>query len=288
MRQGRGTRRRVRFRTPCVGMINYTERISLLMQDVVRRTPALSFIDLSEVLVFARFGRSEAEGAFATCHCLTLPESEPGYFFWRDRTTGELTRRSEWFVTKSPTVRLGDTAIKYLISFVLPRFCDQSLERSRKAELYPPETPAWIAKLDTVIHELYHIDPEETGIRRFVRADGSDSMRSHGPLFYEQVAAMVKEYLATKPDPALLEFLQHDFNGLNRLHGGVLATTFRNFPSFPQRYMERLEMPASDCTVRVEPLKPLTQPVVYTENDLHVRQFTGSRTSRRKGQGQAA
>ena len=174
------------------------------MQDVVRRTPRAVLHRLSEVLVFARFGRSDAEGAFATCHCLTLPESEPGYFFWRDRTTGELTRRSEWFVTKSPTVRLGDTAIKYLISFVLPRFCDQSLDRSRKAELYPDGTPAWIAKLDTVIHELYHIDPEETGIRRFVRADGTDSMRSHGPLFYEQVAEMVKAYLATDPDPALL------------------------------------------------------------------------------------
>ncbi len=161
-------------------MINYTERIALLMQDIVRRTPSLSFIDLSEVLVFARFGRSEAEGAFATCHCLTLPESEPGYFFWRDRDTGELTRRSEWFVTKSPIVRLGETSVKYLISFVLPRFCDQTLERSRKADLYPG-APGWIAKLDTVVHELYHIDPDETGIRRFVRADGSDSMRSHGP-----------------------------------------------------------------------------------------------------------
>ena len=39
-------------------MINYTERIALLMQDVVRRTPALSFINLSELLVFARFGRA--------------------------------------------------------------------------------------------------------------------------------------------------------------------------------------------------------------------------------------
>jgi hypothetical protein len=268
-------------------MINYTERIALLMQDVVRRTPLLSFIDLSEVLIFARFGRSDAEGAFATCHCLTLPESEPGYFFWRDRSTGELTRRSEWFVTKSPTVRLGTTSIKYLISFVLPRFCDQTLERSRKADLYSG-APGWMAKLDTVVHELYHIDPEETGIRRFVRADGTDSMRSHGPQFYEQVAQMVKAYLASGPDPDVYDFLQHDFAGLTDRYGGVLATTFRNFPSFPQRYMERLEMPAADCTVRVEPLKPLTQPVVYTENDLHVRQFTGSRTSRRKGQGWAA
>ena len=54
-----------------------------------------------------------------------------------------------------------------------------------------------------------------------------------------------------------------------------MATTFRNFPSFPQRYMERLDMPPADCSVRVEPLKPLTQPVLYTEDDLHIRQFTG-------------
>ena len=61
-------------------MINYTERIALLMQDVVARTPRLAFIDLSEVLVFGRFGRSDAEGAFATCHCLTLPETRARLF----------------------------------------------------------------------------------------------------------------------------------------------------------------------------------------------------------------
>ena len=49
-------------------MINYTERIALLMQDVIARTPRLAFIDLREVIVFARFGRSDAEGAYATCH----------------------------------------------------------------------------------------------------------------------------------------------------------------------------------------------------------------------------
>ena len=90
-------------------MINYTERIALLMHDIVARTPRLSFIDLREVIVFGRFGRSDAEGAFATCHCLTLPESEPGYYFWRDRDDGQLTRRSEWFVTKSP-VRFASAA----------------------------------------------------------------------------------------------------------------------------------------------------------------------------------
>jgi hypothetical protein len=269
-------------------MINYTERIALLMQDVILRTPRLSFIDLKHVLVFGRFGRSDAEGAFATCHCLTLPESEPGYYFWKDRKTGELTRRSEWFVTKSPEVRLGAASISYLISFVLPRFCDQTLERSRKAEHYPGQ-PGWIAKLDTIVHELYHIDPEASGIRRVVRADGTDSPRSHGPLFYEDVAEMVHDYLASKPDPQTYDFLCDDFAGLTRKHGGVVGTTFRNFPSFPQRYMEAVDMPAETC-VKIERLKPLTQPVRYTEDDLHIRHFTESSARRltRKGRFRAA
>ena len=270
-------------------MINYTERIALLMQDVVRKTPSLSFITLPEVLVFGRFGRTDAEGAFATCHCLTLPTSEPGYFFWKDRATGELTRQSEWFITKSPTVRIGPTEIKYLISFVLPRFCDQSLAHSRKACLYPG-APDWVGKLDTIVHELYHIDPGHTGLRRVKCADGTDSERSHGPHFYQDVARMVKGYLASRPDPALIGFLEHDFEALQERFGGVVATTFRNFPSFPQRYMERLEMPASDPRVRIERLKPATQPGLYTEDDLHIRQFSeaGTRRLPRKGQHRAA
>ena len=270
-------------------MINYTERLALLMQDVVARTPRLAFIDLSEVVVFGRFGRSDAEGAFATCHCLTLPETEPGYFFWKDRDTGELTRRSPWFVTKSPIVRIGTKRIKYLISFVLPRFCDQTLVRSRKADLYGGAAP-WIAKLDTVVHELYHIDPAATGIRAVQRADGSRSPRTHGPMFYEEVADMVQEYLASNPDPRLYDFLEADFNGLTTRYGGVVATTFRNFPSFPQRYMETVDLPAPDACERIVPLKSVSQPVVYTEDDLHIREFTDSSSRRltRKGKHCAA
>jgi len=259
-------------------MINYTERIARVMQDVVTRTPALGFIDLREVLVFARYGRSDADGAFATCHCLTLPETEPGYYFWKDRHTGELARRSEWFVTKTPEVRLGATRIKYLISFVLPRFCQQSLDRSWKSELYPAAQTrdSWVAKLDTIIHELYHIDPLATGIRQFA-ADGARSARTHAPEFYENVAAITRAYLASKPDPALLDFLRLDFAQLQARYGGVLATTFRNFPSFPQRYMAPCDTLSANepAGIKIEPLKRLTQPVLYTERDLHVRQFTG-------------
>lgn len=263
------------------------------MADIVERVPTLSFIDVANVLVFARSGRSNAEGAFATCHCLTLPASEPGYYFWRDRKTNHITRRSEWFVTKSPVVTLGRREIKYMISFSLPRYCDQSLDRSRKERFYHGAEP-WIAKLDTVVHELFHIDPNYAGIRRIERGDGTYSANCHGQQFFEQVAGMVHTYLNSRPAPAAHEFLRDDFATLEAKHGGIIGTTFRTFPSFPQRYIEPLaeQLPcdADGQSVRVEPLRVPHQPTRYCEDDLHVRQFTNvsSRRLIRKGAFRAA
>lgn len=260
-------------------MINYTDRLTLLMRDIVSRVPALSFIDMDEVLVFARFGRVHTDGAFATCHCLSLPPSEPGYYFWRDRVSGVVTRRSEWFVTKSPSVTLHGREMKYLISFSLPRFCDQSLERSRKERFYRRASDAWIAKLDTVVHELYHIDPSLQGIRRIERSDGSYSAHCHTPQFFEEVAAMVTEYLDSQPDPSAYDFLRDDFDVLEAKHAGLVATSFSQFPSYPQRFTERMvEQPNCDgpmAGVDVEPWRERPpRRVLYTEADLHVRHFT--------------
>jgi hypothetical protein len=54
--------------------------------------------------------------------------------------------------------------------------------------------------------------------------------------------------------------------------------------------MERCEMPATEPLVRIEPLKRPTQPELYTEDDLDIRQFTENSTRRltRKGQHRAA
>lgn len=258
-------------------MINYTDRLTLLMRDIVSRVPVLSFIDMDAVLVFARFGRLRTDGAFATCHSLGLPASEPGYYFWRDRTSGQITRRSDWFVTKSPIVSIHGQRMNYLISFALPRFCDQSLDYSRKERFYRRSSDAWVAKLDTVVHELYHIDPQQNGIRRIERSDGTYAAHCHGPAFFEQVADMVTAYLDTCPEPSAYDFLQHEFATLTAAHAGVTATSFRSFPSYPQRYIERLlEQPPSDASfaaIDVDPWKTRRVRTHYTEADLYVRQF---------------
>ena len=274
----------MRFAT---GMINYTERLAVLMEDIVERVPTLSFIDVGRTLVFARAGRSGAEGAYATCHCVSLPDSEPGYYFWRDRKTGHLTRRSEWFVTKSPSVTISNVPIDYMFSFALPRFCDQQLSRSRK-QVHYTGAPNWIAKLDTIVHELYHVDPERPGIRRMEKADGTYSANCHGQRFFEDVVEMVNRYLDSKPDPAVCEFLKYDFDELTRRYGGVVGTTFRSFPSYPQRYMEIVTpqpMAPGGEECRIEPLKLPRVSTRFTEDDLAIREFLpqSSRQLVRKG-----
>ncbi len=74
----------------------------------------------------------------------------------------------------------------------------------------------------------------------------------------------------------------------------MVGTSFRTFPSFPQRYIERLaEQPPCEADadgVVVEPLRAQQQPTRYTQDDLHVRQFTKDTSRRliRKGDFRAA
>jgi hypothetical protein len=248
------------------------------MHDVVAKVPTLSFIDLDRVLVFARPGRSSADGAYASCHSLGLPASDPGYFFWRDRKSGEITRRTEWFVTKSPSLCVGGKLMNYMISFALPRFTDQTLGRSRKRSLYSAGTADWVAKLDTVIHELYHIDPEQNCLRRFKRADGTDSDALHNATYFEDVAALAQQYLASAPDERLLEFLKYDFDSLRARYGTIAGTTFRSFPSYPRRYREAVDGPALPSDLQDAPVERVidTSARTFADGDLQLREFTGT------------
>jgi hypothetical protein len=146
-----------------------------------------------------------------------------------------------------------------------------------------------VAKLDTVIHELYHIDPTEPGIRRMERADGTYLAHCHGRRFLENVVDMVGQYLDSTPDPAVYDFLKFDFADLSGRFGGVTGTSFRSFPSYPRRYVEVLDPQPEDCPRafrRVEPLKLPRVATVFTEEDLAIREFLpkGSRPLRRADQ----
>ena len=140
---------------------------------------------------------------------MPLPDASgerAGYFFWQDRDDRRADAALGWFVTKSPEVRVGsdDDQVPHLVrAAALLRPDAGALAEGRS--LCAGDT-GWIAKLDTIVHELYHIDPDETGIRACRARRRQRRPRSHGPHFYEDVAEMVQAYLATGPDPALYDF----------------------------------------------------------------------------------
>ena len=101
--------------------------------------------------------------------------------------TRAVTRRSEWFVTKSPEVT-SPRAPHRLPDLVRPAALrDQTLLRAAKHDRYDGEP--WLAKLDTIVHELYHIDPDDRGIR--VVGSSEHAGRCHSPEFFEHVASFV-------------------------------------------------------------------------------------------------
>ncbi|GEM_PF-1277676 len=266
------------LRVPC--MIDYTDHVHRLMADIVSRVPALSHVDVSRVLVFARPGRTGAHGPYATCHSLLVPDSEPAYYYWRDPRTGAMAKRSEWFVVRSPEVRIGPRRIWHLVSVALPRFCDQAAADTHKERVYG-RGREWLAKLDTIVHELYHVDPHEGGIRRGSNGDGRLSALTHTPQFFREVQGIVRAYLASGPDSSVVEFLSFDFDALTRRYGGVVGTVFRGYPAFPQRYRHRLKVqpraPRAAQIVLV-PSQPARR--VFTEADLEKRQFLRGSTLR--------
>jgi hypothetical protein len=173
---------------------------------------------------------------------------------------------------------VNGTRLQYLVSFMLPRFCDQTLESAGKQWRYGRAEP-WVAKLDTIVHELYHISPEDSGLRRMERADGGWSSRSHSSCFFDTVETYVRQYLDSGPDPLVYDFLKYDYSGLLARYDRIVATSFRSFPSYPQRFIEPLDVQPSGPDVRVTALPPSRQPRAYTDADLVLREFTdhGSR-----------
>ena len=195
---------------------------------------------MADVLVFARSGRSNAEGAFATCHCLTLPASEPGYYFWRDRATRP--HHAALRVVRHQVAGRHDR-----------RAPDQVHDLVRAAALL--RSVARSIAQGAVLSRRRAVDREARHGRARAVSHRSGAGR-HPPH-----RARGRHLLRQLPRPAVLRAGRRDGARLSRQPArrrpstiscatisrrskrstaASSATSFRTFPSFPQRYIERL------------------------------------------------
>ena len=154
----------------------------MLCADLSERLAELSHIEPTRVLFC--LSRSRSAGLHGT-YAHIVPLRFAG-------GTNEQTRRRGRLVEtyRLPGFRHCGEEILYLIYLMVPRFLRLTVSQ----------------KLNTIIHELYHISEAFDGdIRRFAGRNFA-----HGPsrrAYNRLIAALAERYLAAAPEPGLLEFL---------------------------------------------------------------------------------
>ncbi len=104
---------------------------------------------------------------------------------------------------------LDHTEMLYLVTFCLPRFLNRPFHD----------------KLVTIFHELYHISPFFDGDLR--RHPGRCQIHTQSQKEYDaDMAELAKEYLRSRPDPAIIDFLRLTYSQLVNRHKAVVGNAF--------------------------------------------------------------
>lgn len=177
-----------------VANFDFCEAMSGLCRDVCARHREFQHIDMGQVLVSVAQTRSPSK--FGRQAKLTPLRFANGRRI--EKRGGQV-----WAVQR---LWHSGREMRYLLTFYLPRFQDQS----------------YTEKLVTIFHELYHIHPEFTGdVRRF---PGACYLHSESQLEYDRrMAKYVRQYLKTAADRRHRDFLKTSFRGLERKRGRVVG-----------------------------------------------------------------
>ncbi len=180
--------------------LDFTLHMRSLCCDLAQRLPELRHIRFDRVAVrICQTRHSASHGVHASLTPLRFQGGE--------RTTQR--RGQTW--TIRPLLDARGAEMLYLLSFYLPRFCNQPLAE----------------KLATVIHELWHIGPAFDGDLR--RLPGRCFAHGHSEkVYHQQMHGFAAQWLALEPPRALYAFLEYDFRELRARHGMVYGTKIPN------------------------------------------------------------
>jgi hypothetical protein len=174
---------------------DFTLHMRQLCEDMVARLPPLRHVDMARVAVsFAQTRRAGGVGMFASLTPLRFAGGQ----------MHTIRRKRRWGIQ-----RLYDPAgreMLYILNFYLPRFLDLSLRE----------------KLNTTLHELWHVGPRCDGdVRRLGSrcfAHGASKKR-----YDAHVESLVDEWLALSPPEPLYAFLRLNFHNLMTREGRVFG-----------------------------------------------------------------
>jgi hypothetical protein len=182
---------------PAEKVFHFTAYMRRLCEDMIVRTPALSHICLSQVMI--AFAQARRGGLYGTYASLTPLRFENGAF--EGVKQGRRYRVNRYLY--------GGRELLYILSFYMPRFMNIEFRE----------------KLITVFHELWHIGPKFDG--DFRRFPGGFHLHSKSQSAYdEEMGRLADAWLAQQPDETLFSDLRGNFAQLQTSRGRVIGDKF--------------------------------------------------------------
>ncbi|MBQ1456142.1 MAG: hypothetical protein IIZ25_09890 [Thermoguttaceae bacterium] len=174
---------------------NYSDAIWRLCSHIVRRLPLFAAVEMERVGV--SFNWTRVEGRFGVWASMTPLRFEGGL----------CEKKRSGILWRMPEVRISGFGqpLLYVLSIYVPRFFDLPL----------------IEKMETVIHELYHISPKFNGdVRRF---PGKHYAHGSKAKYDARVKELTRQWLSSDPPPELWNFLRFDSRQLEQRYPKVVG-----------------------------------------------------------------
>ena len=155
-------------------MINYTQHIERVCIDICQKVPQLRHIDPTRIAYSVAYGRKNAR--FRRVAAMVGCKPKPGSL------AEQLGIKSQRLKTPSNKIAV------YMMRIYFPCFFKESFEQ----------------KIDTLIHELWHIGEKFDGR---LRANGS-----HYDGYQDEVDSLIDDYLRNDPNWDLLDWFDKKFD----------------------------------------------------------------------------
>ena len=198
---------------------NYTDALHILCRDICKRVKEFRNIDAEKIGYV----------------CKNVRNKDSRYGCWASMTplrfeNGSLVTFKGRKYFKCQTVYGPDlkTPLLYIFSVMAPRFMDA---------LSPRE------KIDTVMHELYHINPLFNGdVRRF---PGRYWQHGSKKEYEAKSKSLADEWLASDPDPRIYDFLKYTISYFQEKCGGIIGAKLKRVRLIPITEKEALRLDQS-------------------------------------------
>lgn len=184
-------------------MLDFNSAMTRLVAEVARHVGEFRTIDPEQLLISAAFARRARRGGLLA-YVLPLKYREGSPVDRRVR--GQ--KVYHWAML--PTYNEGSgKEVLYIVYFMLPRFYNMELRE----------------KLETVVHELYHINPKFNGDLRWFK--GRSALHGDMKSYDKKVKELTNEFLAAPHDASAYDFLKGSFAQNERRFQKIAARHIR-------------------------------------------------------------